>query len=146
MKYFSILRSSFTWMKRFLPHFRIILVISMILVIISTLIDRESCDIKSKNPFLYLVRLFSLKRNVNLAINLDERKNNLSCLDGLRVIMAVRVMIFHAYSITQVTMRNPDENLYIHHFTSTVSMIFDVIPLMNIFIMITGLLIYKLRF
>ena len=139
MKYFSILRSSLTWMKRFLPHFRIILVISMILVIISTFIDRKSCDIKSKNPFLYLVWLFSLKRNVNLAINLDERKNNLSCLDGLRVIMAVRVMIFHAYSITQVTMRNPDENLYIHHFTSTVSMIFDVIPLMNIFIMITGL-------
>ena len=85
-----------------------------------------------------MTSVFSLKRNVRRAINLDDRKNNLSCLDGLRIIMSFRIAMGHAYMSTVITTRDPDKMLLLDHMTSNVNMIIDAFPLMNIFIMITG--------
>ena len=85
-----------------------------------------------------MIPVFSLKRTIGKAIFMGARLNNLSCLDGIRIIMILRVAVFNAYTTTVFTTRDPDTVLFIDHLTSENSIYMDSSPLANVFIMITG--------
>ena len=109
-----------------------------LLVFITTLSDCISYDIKKNKLITDITSMLSIKRNLLKAINLDNRVNNLSCLDGLRMIMTFNVIIYHTYNATTTKTRDNDKILLLDRITSEVSIILDVYPSMNIFIMITG--------